>query len=196
MKDLLAIITIIVWPIVPLFWIPIHGLSKIFKRIGIFSYIMPILVWPPLAYFIYINKNFFLQYKIQIPVVFQFIGYLFFLLGGALQIWTGILLGLWGLMGLPEVTQVRGRLITKGPFNIVRHPTYLSHTLMFSGIFLITEVLFVGIITILDIIVINFIVIPLEEKELIERFAEEYKIYRSKVKDKFLPFKKVFSLLS
>lgn len=196
MKDLLAIITIIVWPIVPLFWIPIHGLSKIFKRIGIFSYIMPIIVWPPLAYFIYINKNFFLQYKIQIPVVFQFIGYLFFLLGGSLQIWTGILLGLWGLMGLPEITQIRGRLITKGPYSIVRHPTYLSHTLMFSGIFLITEVLTVGIITILDIIVINFIVIPLEEKELIERFGEEYKIYRNQVKDKFLPFKKIFSLLS
>ncbi len=27
MKEIIAIITIMVWPVVPLFWIPVHGLS-------------------------------------------------------------------------------------------------------------------------------------------------------------------------
>lgn len=194
MKDIVAIITIIIWPIVPLFWIPIHGLSRVFKRIGIFSYILPPAVWLPLAYLIYINRDFFLHYKIQIPILFQLMGYLLFISGAILQVWTGILLGLLGLIGIPEVTGAKGRLITKGPFSVVRHPTYLSHTLMFSGIFLITEVIAVGVITILDIIVINFLVIPLEEKELIERFGEEYKKYRGRVRDKFLPFRKILGL--
>ncbi|MDO9289738.1 MAG: hypothetical protein Q7T83_13225 [Thermodesulfovibrionales bacterium] len=30
MNDLIALITIIIWPVVPLFWIPVHGLSKRF----------------------------------------------------------------------------------------------------------------------------------------------------------------------
>jgi protein-S-isoprenylcysteine O-methyltransferase Ste14 len=193
MKDLLAIITIIIWPVVPLFWIPVHGLSKIFKRLGICTYIMPAVIWPPLAYAIYLNKDFFLRFKVSIPFILQIFGFLLFLTGGILQLWTGFLLGLWGLMGLPEVSKgFRGRLITNGPFSIVRHPTYLAHTLMFLGIFLITEVLAVGIITLLDVVVINLIVIPLEERELLDRFGKEYKEYTEKVRDRFFPLKYLF----
>ncbi len=52
------------------------------------------------------------------------------------------------------------------PFSIVRHPTYLAHTLMFSGIFLLTEIVATGVITLLDFVIINAIIIPVEEKEL------------------------------
>lgn len=193
MKDILAIITIMVWPVVPLFWIPVHGLSRIFKKLGILTYVMPAAVWPPVAYLIYSKREFLLQFKIQMPVILQIIGGLFLISGGILQIWTGILLGLWALMGLPEVSRnVKGRIVTEGPFSIVRHPTYLSHTLMFSGIFFLTGVFTVGIITILDILVINFLVIPLEERELLERFGLDYKKYMEKVRFRFIPLKKFF----
>jgi protein-S-isoprenylcysteine O-methyltransferase Ste14 len=193
MKDLLAIVTIMLWPVVPLFWIPVHGLSKIFKRLGIFTYILPLVTWPPIAYIIYLNRDFLLHFKIQIPLIVHLIGFVLLIFGGILQIWTGLLLGLWGLMGLPEVSKkVQGRLITEGPFSIVRHPTYLAHTLMFSGVFFITGILAVGVITILDILIISFIVIPLEEKELIERFGEQYRDYMKKVRSRFLPLKNIF----
>ena len=190
MKDLLAIITIMIWPVVPLFWIPVHGLSKVFKRLGVFTYIMPLLTWPPLALLIFLKRDFLLQFKVQMPFFVHVFGFLLLISGGVLQIWTGLLLGIWGLMGLPEVSRkVQGRLITNGPFNIVRHPTYLAHTLMFSGVFFITEVLALGIITILDMLIINFLVIPLEEKELIQRFGKQYRDYMEKVRSRFLPLK-------
>jgi protein-S-isoprenylcysteine O-methyltransferase Ste14 len=52
---------------------------------------------------------------------------------------------------------------------------------MYAGVFLITGVAAVAAITLLDIIVVNALVIPLEDRELIERFGEEYRAYRKRV---------------
>lgn len=182
MTDLIAFITIIIWPIIPLFWIPVHGLARFFKRIGGFTYIMPALLWPPLAYFIYLNRAFFLNYRID-PGPLARIAGLVILAGGAmLQIWTGRLLTLLGLMGLPEVSrEAAGRLVTEGAFSFVRHPTYLAHTLMFGGVFLLSGVIAVGVVTLLDLIIVNAVIIPLEEKELLGRFGEEYAKYKKSV---------------
>lgn len=182
MTDLIALLTIIIWPIIPLFWIPVHGLARFFKRIGGFTYIMPALLWPPLAYFIYLNRAFFLNYRID-PGPLARIAGLVILAGGAmLQIWTGRLLTLLGLMGLPEVSrEAAGRLVTEGAFSFVRHPTYLAHTLMFGGVFLLSGVIAVGVVTLLDLIIVNAVIIPLEEKELLGRFGEEYAKYKKSV---------------
>lgn len=178
MTDLLAFITIILWPVIPLFWIPVHGLSKIFKKLGLFTYIMPLATWLPFVYIIYQNRIFLLQFKIDLLVTLNIIGILLFVIGTLLHIWTGLLLGLWGLVGLPEIsTLIKSRLVKEGPFSVVRHPTYLAHTLMFSGIFLMTEVITVFILTLLDFILINLLIIPLEERELSIRFGEEYRLY-------------------
>ncbi|MCL4458115.1 MAG: isoprenylcysteine carboxylmethyltransferase family protein [Nitrospirae bacterium] len=188
LKELLALITIILWPVVPLFWIPVHGLSKFFKRLGIFTYVMPLLTWLPLAYAIYLSRDFLLQLTIDLPVILNIIGIIFFIAGTLLHIWTGKLLGLLGLMGLPEISPKKeGRLVAEGPFSIVRHPTYLAHTVMFSGIFLMTEVLTVGVLTFSDFVIVNALIIPLEEKELSTRFGKEYEEYKKLVPRKFFP---------
>jgi protein-S-isoprenylcysteine O-methyltransferase Ste14 len=59
---------------------------------------------------------------------------------------------------------------------------------MFSGVFLITGGLIVGMIAILDCIVVNSIIIPLEEKELVDRFGEEYASYKKTVPSQFFPW--------
>ncbi len=178
MTDLIALLTIIIWPIIPLFWIPVHGLARFFKRIGGFTYIMPALLWPPLAYLIYLNRAFFLNYRIDPGLLVRIAGLVILTGGTMLQIWTGRLLTLLGLMGLPEVSRkAEGRLVTEGAFSFVRHPTYLAHTLMFGGVFLLSGVKAVGVVTLLDLIIVNAVIIPLEEKELLGRFGEEYAKY-------------------
>lgn len=187
MSDLLAIIAIMLWPAVPLFWIPVHSASKIFRRLGLLTYIMPLVTWLPLAYLIYINRVLLLKFKIDLPVVLNLIGIILLASGTILHIWTARLLGLWGLIGLPEISSKKtGRLVTEGPFSVVRHPTYLAHTLMFSGVFLITEVISAGIVTLLDFILINVLIIPLEDKELSARFEDGYELYKKKV-PRFFP---------
>lgn len=179
--------TIIFWPVIPLFWIPVHGLSRILKKIGLLTYLLPLVTWIPLAYLIYSMKNYLLQFKIEFSFILNISGIPLLVLGALLHIWTGKLLGLWGLIGLPEVyTRIKGKLVTEGPFSVVRHPTYFAHTLIFSGVFLITGVVSVGIITIIDFFLIHLFIIPLEEKELLNRFGEEYRLYRERV-SRFFP---------
>jgi protein-S-isoprenylcysteine O-methyltransferase Ste14 len=182
LTDTLALIVLMFQALVPLFWIPVHGFSNFFRKLGIFTYITPFITWLPVAWLIYSNRELLLSYRLDLPAILRALGWIVFVFGGALQVWTLRLLKVWGIMGLPEVTRiVESRIITTGPFSVVRHPTYLSHTIMYAGVFLITGVAAVAVITLLDIIVVNALVIPLEDRELIERFGEEYRDYRKRV---------------
>jgi protein-S-isoprenylcysteine O-methyltransferase Ste14 len=180
--DFLAFITILVWPAVPLFWIPVHGFPKFFRKLDVLTYVVPLVLWLPLGYFVVVYRDALLGFHIDLPVVLKVAGLLFFGVGTLLHLWTGELLGIKGLIGLPEISwRAKSRLVMKGPFSVVRHPTYLAHTLLFAGVFLITGVITVGIVTLLDFVIMNAVVIPLEEKELGSRFGEEYRGYKERV---------------
>lgn len=186
--DLLALITILVWPVVPLFWIPVHGLPRFFKKIGLLTYLMPPLTWVPIIYIVFRYKEELIGFRYELLVSANVVGFILIIAGAFLHLWTGKLLGLWGLMGIPEISKRHeGRLISEGPFKVIRHPTYLAHTLLFLGVFLLTGVLTIAILTIADLIVVILIIIPLEEKELTERFGEEYKEYIKRVRYRFFP---------
>jgi protein-S-isoprenylcysteine O-methyltransferase Ste14 len=191
LADLIALITLALWPAVPLFWVPVHCAPQVFRKLGLFAYVLPFLTWLPAAAFIISRRSFLLQYHFSFPLAVHAAGGLLLVLGMALQIRTLALLTLPGIMGVPEVTEVKGRLVTGGPFSVVRHPTYLSHTLMLLGVFLATGVASTGVVTVLDILVVNTMIIPLEERELTARFGEEYEEYRKKVPSRFLPGKRV-----
>jgi protein-S-isoprenylcysteine O-methyltransferase Ste14 len=189
MNDLLAVITIMFWTVIPLFWIPVHLFSISFRRLGLKAYLLPAFTWLPLIFFIYKNRHLLLDYKIGIPFLLSVTGWALLIVGTLLHIWTASLLSLWGIIGGPEVSgNVQGNLITRGPFSIVRHPTYLAHTLLFSGVFLITGVVSVAMVTIVDFIIVNALIIPLEEKELSNRFGERFTIYKKKVPCRFFPW--------
>lgn len=188
MNDFVAILTLMFWPVIPLFWIPVHVAVHFFRRPGLAAYLLPVVTWLPLAFFIFRYRAFLLQGTITLPFLSSIIGWFLLISGTLLHIWTARLLGLWGIIGVPELSgRVEGPLVAKGPFSIVRHPTYLAHTLMFSGVFLITGVLAIGIIAVLDCVVVNSVIIPLEERELADRFGENYASYKRKVPSRFFP---------
>lgn len=188
MLESLAILTILFWLIIPLFWIPVHVLSASRRQIGLKAYLLPIFTWLPLGILVYEHRDVLVHYQVSIPLLCALFGWIAFAGGILLHIWTARLLGLWGIIGVPEVSaNPRMRLVTEGPFSIVRHPTYFAHTLIFAGVFLITGVLSVGIVTILDCLIVHRIIIPLEEKELAKRFGEEFSGYRATVRHRCIP---------
>ncbi len=189
--DLLALAALLFWPLVPLFWIPVHLFSGFFRRLGVFTYITPFITWLPFAAVVYLYRAFVLGFRIEFPLPVRVLGAMVLAAGLALQILTFRMLRIWGIMGLPEVTNlVKGRVLSTGPYAVVRHPTYLSHSIMFSGIYLITGVHAVAGATLLDILIITTLVIPLEDRELVARFGDEYRIYREKVPAFFPRFRK------
>jgi protein-S-isoprenylcysteine O-methyltransferase Ste14 len=189
--ELVALAALVLWPAIPLFWIPVHCLPRFFRRLGFLTYILPFITWLPVAVFSFELRDTLLLYRVALPVIAQVVGALLFVVGSCLQAWTLALLTLPGIMGMPEVTKtVPGRLVTTGPFAVIRHPTYLSHTLMLLGLFLWTGVTALGIVTVIDGFVVNAMVIPLEEQELSQRFGSEYEDYRKKVPARFLPLRR------
>lgn len=189
--DLMAIAALVLWPAIPLFWIPVHCVPRFFRRLGIWTYVLPFITWLPVAFFTFRLRDVLLAYRIELPFLAKAVGAFLFLAGAALQTWTLVLLTLPVIMGMPEVTKkAPSRLITTGPFSVLRHPTYLSHTVMLLGLFLWTEVTALGAVTIIDALVVNVLVIPLEERELLNRFGREYEEYRRKVPSRFFPLRR------
>jgi len=61
---------------------------------------------------------------------------------------------------------------------------------MLAGLFLWTETSALGAVAVIDALIVNAMVIPLEERELLERFGKEYEEYRRKVPSRFLPLRR------
>ena len=85
------------------------------------------------------------------------------------------------LVGIPELSaQPSGGLLREGIYGVVRHPRYLS-----AGIGLVASVLFVNhlglYILIVCILPLGYLMLVLEERELLNRFGKAYEEYRRDV---------------
>ena len=184
-----ALATLLLWPVIPLFWVPVHCGARWFRRIGLFTYMLPFVTWLPLAWHLFTLRGFLLAYQVTLPIAINVFGIVLLVLGTALQLWTYSLLTGPVIAGMPEVTGGgKTTMMTAGPFSVIRHPTYLSHTLMLLGIFLWTGIGSIGIITLADALIVNAIIIPLEERELTERFGGEFEKYRKRVPRRIVPW--------
>jgi protein-S-isoprenylcysteine O-methyltransferase Ste14 len=87
------------------------------------------------------------------------------------------------LAGVPEVeaeVEKRGKLLSQGPYAVVRHPRYVEIVFATIGYAAIANYLGCWIVAILTIPVVHLIVI-LEERELIDRFGDAYREYAARV---------------
>lgn len=179
---LLALVTVMLWPVIPLFWIPVHLMTGAFRKLGRMTYFLALIAWIPVAYIIFAYRSLIFDHMMEMPLLLSFAGLVLLAAGSLLHIWTGALLSPRSLIGIPEiVAPEESRLIDKGPFSVVRHPTYLAHTMMFLGVFIYTGAAAVGVLTLADFVVVNAVIMPLEETELLQRFGESYRRYMDRV---------------
>jgi protein-S-isoprenylcysteine O-methyltransferase Ste14 len=182
MKETLALIVIMSWPVIPVFWIPVHFATGFFRKLGGITYLLAGLVMAPIMYLIYTNHELLIANKTGLPFIVNITGVVLVAAGLFFHIWTAKLLTLRGIIGMREIVEPEeSRLVDRGPFGVVRHPTYLAHTMIFLGAFLYTGVWSVALLTFLDFATISLIIIPLEERELKKRLGAEYEAYMEKV---------------
>ncbi|MCX8030917.1 MAG: isoprenylcysteine carboxylmethyltransferase family protein [Thermodesulfovibrionales bacterium] len=188
MFELLALITIIFGVNIPLFWIPIHFYPHFFRKIGVITYLIPVITFSLISLGVYFHRDHILRYTLTLSPFLNLFGAFLFFVGIILHIWTAKLLSLWGLIGVPEILpKKKGSFVSSGPFSIIRHPTYFAHTLIFIGAFLLTEFIAVGILALFDFIMVHVFVIPFEERELLNRFGKVYEDYKKRVRWRVLP---------
>ncbi|UCC67895.1 MAG: hypothetical protein JSV79_12390, partial [Armatimonadota bacterium] len=90
-------------------------------------------------------------------------------------------------VGVPQLSagEYRGRLVTDGIYAHIRHPRYVQVGLGLAAVAAFTNYLAVYLIAVAYVPVI-YLVVLLEERELRERFGEEYEQYCRRVA-RFLP---------
>jgi protein-S-isoprenylcysteine O-methyltransferase Ste14 len=110
----------------------------------------------------------------------QYLGIALMVLGIIVREWAVFTLGK-GFTVKVHV-QEKGKLITKGPYKYIRHPSYTGGFLTFIGLPLAIGTWF-GLIVILVINLITYNYrMNVEEKALIEAYGEEYKKYMKRTK--------------
>lgn len=180
----LAVMMLAMWPVIPIFFIPLHYKTDFWRKTGLLTY--PILLIPYLAaaYIVVEYQSLLLGKMLMVPEILQFAGWLSLAAGILLHLWTAKLLGIKATLGYAEIRpepEVKYDLITSGPFSVMRHPSYLAHTLIFLGVFLITGFLGTGVLVVIDFLISYFVITRLEENELEKRFGEKYREYRKRV---------------
>lgn len=85
----------------------------------------------------------------------------------------------------------KGKLLTKGKYSYVRNPRYLGRGLLAIGLGVLANNILAIVVAIIHFAAFSSL-IPSEEKELMKRFGDDFKKYKSQVPALFPCFRKNF----
>jgi methanethiol S-methyltransferase len=177
-----AVVTVVAVPLGLLYWLVIHSWARRWRTWG--ARRTYIIVLPILA------VTGALLFSVRGQLVGADLGTNWSLIGiaGFLclpMIWLEIQyrkqLSISILVGIPEVSKRgNGRLLRDGIYGVVRHPRYLS-----AGIGLVVNALvanFLGLyLIILASVPVGYLMLILEERDLLDRFGDAYRQYQRDV---------------
>lgn len=147
---------------------------------------------------IFFYSTIFLGYGIGIPINFTNYGNinLFFpyiSMTGFVIILTGLIIRMMAILTLAEQFTYKvkiienHKLIVKGIYKLIRHPSYLGQILIFLGSGLAFSNWISLIFLVIPILISTIYRIKIEEKVLIEHFSDEYINYTNNSK-RLIPF--------
>jgi protein-S-isoprenylcysteine O-methyltransferase Ste14 len=179
-----AALSVITLPPGLLFWFVIHPWAGWWRRLGpvrTYLIVLPVLV----AFGV-------LLFRLRARLVGADLGMNWGLIPiGAvlygLSTWIAFLhrrhLSIATMIGIPELSptaQRKGKLLKDGIYRVVRHPRYLSAGLAVIAVALFVD--YVGVyLLILLLFSLGYPMLIFEEKELVDRFGEEYRQYQREV---------------
>lgn len=182
-RYLFGVWNVTIIPVGLLFWFVIHLWARRWRQIGSVTYliILPPLVALGVALFRY--RAWILGADLGMNRTLIAIAVILYAVMGWLEIKTWKHLNISIAAGIPEVsrhTQGKGKLLLDGPYRLVRHPRYLS-----AGIGVIGNALIINhvgmYVTILIVYPAGFVMLMFEERDLVDRFGEEYRQYQREV---------------
>ena len=176
----LGLVLILIMPVVITFWVVIHGGSKQWRKRS------PEMAYSFAGFFILIVILLAWSYRISLLGADLGFNLLLFVMGTLIYIASFVLwkpvkkhLDFKTFAGVPEVTDQKIELIQDGPFAIVRHPRYLMVAIGVAGWCLMSNYAGAYLIGLLSIAGL-FLIVWLEERDLVMRFGDEYRAYQKK----------------
>ena len=183
-----ALLLLLTIPSVMVFWLLIHPFVRFWRRqTPAVTYGLVLLLISGIMAFLFHMRSYLMRIEFGTSYLLFISGIL--CLFGALFIFRGVRkqLTLRIMVGLPELAPQRysGSLLTEGIYARIRHPRYVQFGLAVLGYTLIANYLVTYVVFLLMLPVL-FLVILLEERELRERFGDQYVRYSARV-PRFLP---------
>jgi protein-S-isoprenylcysteine O-methyltransferase Ste14 len=177
----LGLVLILIMPVVITFWVVIHGGSKQWRKRS------PEMAYSFAGFFILVVILLAWSYRISLLGADLGFNLLLFVMGTLIYIASFVLwkpvkkhLDFKTFAGVPEVTDQKIELIQDGPFAIVRHPRYLMVAIGVAGWCLMSNYAGAYLIGLLSIAGL-FLIVWLEERDLVMRFGDDYRAYQKQV---------------
>ena len=109
------------------------------------------------------------------------VGVAVLVLASALGIWSAVVMSTRG-DGTPLPSAMPNRLVIAGPYRRIRNPMAVAGILQGAAIGLILQSWLVVAYAVVGSMVWNYVIRPLEESDLKERFGDEFQQYRDTVR--------------
>jgi protein-S-isoprenylcysteine O-methyltransferase Ste14 len=175
----LALLTLVIVPPFMIVWFVVHPLVRLWRRLGPFrtytflGLIVLFVMWP-----LYMLRDQMMRVSFGVNWMLVIVAIQIFLISMLIGFLRMRHLKPSTMFGLPEIRGEGdpGKLLTDGIYSLIRHPRYVEVWLGLLAIALFTNYLAVYILVIVFIPVIYGVVL-LEERELRERFGQEYERY-------------------
>ncbi len=145
-----------------------------------------VIILPPLLYVLALAAGLLLSWAAPLPPLAT-LGVTLVALGVTL-VGLGVLLAAWGRSVMERAgTNVNPMLpttalVTTGPFRRSRNPLYVALTLMYVGLGLLTNSLWVLALLVPVLLILHNGVVRREERYLEAKFGDAYRSYRARVR--------------
>lgn len=116
--------------------------------------------------------------QVALPVALRWAGAVLATASAPLLVWTLAALG--PNVSETVLTKESHRLVVEGPYRWVRHPLYAAAGLWLLGLALLMANLFFFALVVVALALMWLVIVPREEEELIKRFGDAYRSYRSR----------------
>jgi protein-S-isoprenylcysteine O-methyltransferase Ste14 len=140
-------------------------ITRVILGMILFTFLILYSIYPP----------FMDVFHFDFPIWLRWLGVLFAFIGVVFWIYAqGVLSKYWS----PQLHfQKNHKLITSGPYRVIRHPIYTAMFIWVIGLALFTANMFFVFFALLAIFLL-ILRVPKEEKMMIEKFGIEYKEYK------------------
>ncbi len=166
-----------------LFWFVVHPFVPFWRRVGYgWAYTLGLTVVTGVAVTLFAMRDALLTVEFGTSAVTVAVGAPLIVSSSVLRRKWGKHLRLRTLWGLPELAPERheSRLLSDGIYARVRHPRYLEMLLGVAGWAFVSNYLAAYAVTVYTMVMLALL-IPLEERELVQRFGPAYEDYRRRV---------------
>jgi protein-S-isoprenylcysteine O-methyltransferase Ste14 len=192
-RHALAVVSVITLPLGVLYWLVIHPWARWWRKLGpARTYLIVLPVLAALGVLLFRIRGRLLGADLGMSWTLIAIGAVLYSVSTwiAFQHWRH--LNIATMVGIPELSPIgqhKGKLLKDGIYRVVRHPRYLS-----AGLAVIAAALFIDYVGVYVLVLVLFpLGYPLlvfEERDLIDRFGEEYRQYQREVPQLFPRWRK------